>query len=115
MEQFKETIRLYWPQIVEYALLLLAYFLVFLFRGKVNSSHNDVKTLFKENVNDVIQEKIVMQKELKSTKQEYEAAIKKIESLERAVLSLTKALHELTDNDTEEVQFDAELSENETD
>ena len=110
MEQFKEIISLYWPQILECAMFALCYFLVFLFRNKVNGSTKSMRALFKENVDTIINEKTTMQTELTVRKQEYDRAIAKVETLEQQIKSLTKILTELT----EEVDTDAELFEDQT-
>lgn len=115
MEELKEAIILYWPTIVQYALMIFAYFLVFLYRSKVNGTSLNFTTLFKEKTQEFIASNSELQKsvntELVESKAAYQAAIDKIKSLEEKTLHLEKALLILT----EEVKSDAELYKDESD
>lgn len=114
MEELKQTIILYWPTILEYAVMIFAYVLVFLYRSKVNGSHNSVKALFKEQTKENIKSNECLQtnvhSELIASKKAYQEAIDKIAGLEQKAERLEKALLAIT---IEEVQANAELRENE--
>lgn len=116
MEELKQTIILYWPKILEYACMILAYVLVFLYRSKVKGSHNSVTALFREQTQENIKSNEQLQKdvhlELAASKKAYQEAIDKIAGLEQKVERLEKALLAIT---TEEVRYDNELCENEGD
>lgn len=114
MEELKQTIILYWPTILEYALMIFAYVLVYLYRSKVKGSHDSITALFKEQTQENIQSnntlRTDMSAELAVSKKAYQDAIDKIAGLEQRAERLEKALLAIT-----EVQVDAELRENEDD
>lgn len=115
MEELKQTIVLYWPTILEYAVMIFAYVLVFLYRSKVKGSHNSVTALFKEQTQENIKSnntlRVDMSAELAASKKAYQEAIDKIAGLEQKAERLEKALLAIT---TEEVRCDDELCENES-
>lgn len=116
MEELKQTIILYWPTILEYAIMIFAYVLVFLYRSKVKGSHNSVTALFKEQTQENIKSNEQLQtnvhSELAASKKAYQEAIDKIAGLEQRAERLEKALLAIT---IEEVRCDDELCENESD
>ena len=61
MEEFKQYIVQNWPTIVEYAIMVVAYFLFFLYRSKVSGTRRDLTVMFKEKAQEVIQMKKVVE------------------------------------------------------
>ena len=109
MEEFKQFCITNWPTILEYTLMFLAYFLVFLYRGKVSGTRRDLTLLFKEksaiitktdtdlrkDVHDV-EEK--MKRELVEAKERYNAAVDKIARLEKNLIRLEQVILLLVDD-----------------
>lgn len=117
MEELKETIIQYWPTILEYAFMVLAYFLVFMYRSKVKGSHDSVTALFKEQTQEAVKSNTILQQnvheELIASKAAYQLAIDKIKGLEEKTVRLENALKALT-IESEEVESNAKLCENES-
>ena len=99
MENIKQFIITNWPIILEYTLMFLAYFLVFLYRAKVKNTKTNLTLSMKgqkEHLEKVADDlSIQMKTELAESKAKYQAAIDKIETLEADILALHKALKEL--------------------
>lgn len=53
MEEFKSYIVQNWPTIVEYAIMVVAYFLFFLYKAKVSGTRRDLTVMFKEKAQEV--------------------------------------------------------------
>lgn len=103
LQQFYEYVQLNWPQIVEYAVMVIAYFLIALFHSKVGSTRRDLTVMFKEKAqevkntdvalrNDVDTERKAMQKELAESKAAYKAAVDEIADLKRRLCRAENAL-----------------------
>lgn len=114
MEEFKLYIVQNWPTIVEYATMVVAYFLFFLYRAKVNGTRRDLTVMFKEKAQevtntdlklreDVGQTRKVMADELTEAKRQYQAAIDEIADLKTRLSRAEKALIELFVDRVEEI------------
>ena len=99
MEELTRLIVMHWPKIIQYGCMIVAYFLVFLFRGKINATRNNLTTSFKESIsymNDANKElKRGVTKELEESKNKYAAAVNKISGLENTVRKLEATLEAL--------------------
>ena len=99
MENIKQLLIANWPIILEYTLMFLAYFLVFLYRGKVKNTKTNLTLSMKgqkehfEKVADDLSVRV--DNELTESKAKYQAAIDKIETLETNIRILQLALKEL--------------------
>jgi hypothetical protein len=129
MEEFKSYIVQNWPTIVEYAIMVVAYFLFFLYRAKVSGTKRDLTVMFKEKAQevtntdlklreDVGQTRKVMSDELAEAKRQYQAAVDEISDLKARLNRAEKALIEIIADEVEnivEVPDDGEQSNNEED
>ena len=129
MEEFKSYIVQNWPTIVEYASMVVVYFLFFLYKTKVSGTRRDLTVMFKEKAQevtntdlklreDVGQTRKVMADELAEAKRQYQAAVDKISNLEARLNRAEKALIEIIADEVEnvvEVPDDGEQSDNEED
>ena len=124
MEEFKQYIVQNWPTIVEYAIMVVAYFLFFLYRSKVSGTRRDLTVMFKEKAQevtntylklreDVGQTRQIMATELTEAKAQYKAAVDEIADLKARLNRAEKALVEII-TETEVVD-DGEQSTNEED
>lgn len=114
MEEFKSYIVQNWPTIVEYAIMVVAYFLFFLYRAKVSGTRRDLTVMFKEKAQevtntdlklreDVGQTRKVMADELTEAKRQYQAAVDEIADLKARLNRAEKALIELFVDRVEEI------------
>lgn len=129
MEEFKSYIVQNWPTIVEYAIMVVAYFLFFLYKAKVSGTRRDLTVMFKEKAQevtntdlklreDVGQTRQVMADELAEAKRQYQAAVDEISDLKARLTRTEKALIEIIADEVEnivEVPDDGEQSNNEED
>lgn len=129
MEEFKSYIVQNWPTIVEYAIMVVAYFLFFLYRAKVSGTKRDLTVMFKEKAQevtntdlklreDVGQTQKVMEDELVEAKRKYQAAVDEISDLKARLTRAEKALIEIIADEVEnivEVPDDGEQSDHEED
>jgi hypothetical protein len=129
MEEFKSYIVQNWPTIVEYAIMVVAYFLFFLYKAKVSGTKRDLTVMFKEKAQevtntdlklreDVGQTRKVMSDELAEAKRQYQAAVDEISDLKARLNRAEKALIEIIADEVEnivEVPDDGEQSNNEED
>ena len=124
MEEFKQYIVQNWPTIVEYAIMVVAYFLFFLYRSKVSGTRRDLTVMFKEKAQEVTntdlklreavgQTRQIMATELTEAKAQYKAAVDEIADLKARLNRAEKALVEII-TETEVVD-DGEQSTNEED
>lgn len=124
MEEFKQYIVQNWPTIVEYAIMVVAYFLFFLYRSKVSGTRRDLTVMFKEKAQevtntdlklreDVGQTRQIMATELTEAKAQYKAAVDEIADFKARLNRAEKALVEII-TETEVVD-DGEQSTNEED
>lgn len=124
MEEFKQYIVQNWPTIVEYAIMVVAYFLFFLYRSKVSGTRRDLTVMFKEKAQevtntdlklreDVGQTRQIMATELTEAKAQYKAAVDEIADLKARLNRAEKALTEIIIET--EVVDDGEQSTNEED
>ena len=106
MEEFKQYIVQNWPTIVEYAIMVVAYFLFFLYRSKVSSTKRDLTVMFKEKAQEVTntdlklredmgQTRQIMVTELTEAKAQYKAAVDEIAGLKARLNRAEKALIEI--------------------
>lgn len=100
METFIAYIQEYWPTILEYALMFVAYFLVFLFRGKVNGTKNNLNLAFAQFRTEMTNTKNTLDLELTESKAQYRAAVDTIADLHAEITSLRQIVYALID-DTE--------------
>lgn len=116
MEEIVLYITQNWSYIVETAIWAVAYFLVFLYRAKVNGTKKTLTVLFKEKAAEVTSTDInlrqdvkkienKMEQELEDAKAAYEDAVDQIADLKSRLAKAEKALLELI-TDTEEVATD---------
>lgn len=129
MEEFKSYIVQNWPTIVEYAIIVVVYFLFFLYKAKVSGTKRDMTVMFKEKAQevtntdlklreDVGQTRKVMADELAKAKRQYQAAVDEISDLKARLNRAEKALIEIITDEVEnivEVPDDGEQSDNEED
>ena len=85
-----------WTTIVEYALMFLAYFFVFLYRNKIQGTRELLKNEYKHNRSYVKKEISAMRDEREQEKAAFEAAIGQIETLSATVKRHENALRILT-------------------
>ena len=85
MEELKELIVNNWSTILEYALMFVAYFLVFLYKSKVGNAETTLRTLFKEK-------STMLQSEFADAKSAYLEAREKIVTLEAQLQKTRRAL-----------------------
>lgn len=78
--------------IIQYVFTFLAYFLVFLFRSKVNNTKENLRVSFKETDKKLRKD---VQRELDESKTKYAEAIEKISSLQNDVVRLERTLRVL--------------------
>lgn len=113
MEQVKQVLIQYWPQIVDYALTFIAYFLVFLFRSKMSGTRRSLTIAFKQHAETVevtdkrLNEQMQAQSaevasELTEAKAKYAEAVNKIADLERRLLIAEKALNSFVEEDSDD-------------
>lgn len=102
MEELKQIMIQYWPTIVEYAMLGVSYFLVFLYRSIVVNTKDSLTTLFKDNA-------AQMKAKLAESKADYDAAISQVSDLkarlekqERIIKALIGDCDESISTNTEE-------------
>lgn len=106
MEELKAAILTHGGEILEYAMMALAYFLIFLYRSKINNKSDNLGLLFKEKMGEVLKkdeelESIVstnstfMQNQLVEAQKKYIDAVNLIESLEQRITRTEKALVEI--------------------
>lgn len=110
MEELKQIIITHWPTIVQYALMFVAYFLVFLYKSKVNNTKTNLTTLFKDTVAHLsktetgLREDIAVQLELSKAK--YQAAVDEIADLKARIETQEKAIDALIGGTYEETCTD---------
>ena len=129
MEEFKSYIVQNWPTIVEYAMMVVAYFLFFLYRAKVSGTRRDLTVMFKEKAQEVMntdiklredvgQTRQIMVNELIEAKRKYQEAVDMIGDLKTRLYRTEKALMEIITDEVEnivEVPDDREHGDNEED
>lgn len=129
MEEFKSYIVQSWPTIIEYASMVVAYFLFFLYKAKVSGARRDLTVMFKEKAQEVMntdlklredvgQTRKVMADELTYAKRQYQAAVDEISDLKARLGRAEKALIEIIADEVEnivEVPDDGEQSDNKED
>lgn len=100
LEQFRAYVQQNWPQIVEYALLFIQYFLIALYNNKVGSTKRCLNVMFKEKAqvvadtdkalrNDINRDREHIKQELEKSKAAYQAAVNEIKDL-RVRLQMTE-------------------------
>ena len=129
MEEFESYIVQNLPTIVEYAIMVVVYFLFFLYRAKVSGTRRDLTVMFKEKAQevtttdlklreDVGQTRKAIADELAEAKRQYQAAVDEISDLKARFNRAEKALIEIIADEVEnivEVPDDGEQSDNEED
>lgn len=107
MEEVKQIITEHWPEIVSYFATFVGYFLIFLFRSKINGTQKNLIALYKETADAAAKENGVRQKEMRAArkefldaKREYEEAIKRLKNVEDALNVLLEDT-EVLSNDKE--------------
>lgn len=111
--QFKQVVVENWPAIVQYALMFVAYFLVFLFRAKTNGTKRDLTAIFKDTANAMTQseaqleqkidtDREYMRKELEESKALYDKAVTIISSFDDKISRLEGAMNILVEEATED-------------
>ena len=106
MEELKVAILTHGGEILEYAMMALAYFLIFLYRSKINNKSDNLGLLFKEKMSEVLKgneelQTIVtndcafMQNQLIEAQKKYTDAVNLIESLEQRINRTERALVEI--------------------
>lgn len=112
MEEFLQTIQTNWPVIVEYALMFVAYFLVFLYKNKINNTNRDLRTVFKDNVKllkdaeSKLRDDVNIQ--LGQSIKAYNSAISSIADLERRILVQEKTMNALLGGEDDETDTNTE-------
>ena len=116
MEGFIQFVTQNWSRILEYALLAVCYFLVFLYRAKVGSARRDLKALFTSKSEEVTETdrllredvgkmQAQMKKDLSEAKNKYKAAVDEICDL-KARLNRAEETLRLMINDEMEAEDD---------
>ena len=85
MEELRQTIVEKWPTILECALMVVSYFLIFLYRSKIKSTKLNITTLFKERTAYVDETDRALREALSNT-------MKRCDELEKRILRNEKAL-----------------------
>lgn len=118
LNQFVEFVRLNWPTLVEYTLMLIAYFLVFLYKAKVKSTKINLTNAFEKKTAEVAETRQALICELTEAKTLYNKAVEEIEIMRKEQMRLELALLELAKEDEElehvEDEFRSEVIENES-
>lgn len=103
MEQFIQYFVENWESILEKALIFVSYFLVFLYRAKVNGTKDNLGTLFKENTTQLLEmdaklredmqaEHDIWSKALEDSVAKYESAVSIIKKLQDELMLTKNAL-----------------------
>jgi hypothetical protein len=104
MEYVREYIVTNWSTIIEYAVIVIAYFLFFLYRSKVSGTKRDLTVMFREKADKVMVTEAKlrrdMEDELIQAKISYKTATDEIYDLCARVKRLENTIQELI---TEEV------------
>lgn len=99
MEQFQLYVIQNWSTIIEYTMMVVSYFLVFLYNLKVKGTRRDLTVLFKDEARVVrstdAKLREDMARELCEAKAQYEAAVNRITNVERDLRRAENALREL--------------------
>lgn len=94
-----------WPKILECVLYAFFYFLVILYRAKVNGTTETLKVLFKEKTKEITDGDATlradMQRDLDEAKAKYNEAVNEIEDLKCRLIRAEKAIVELLADDVE--------------
>jgi exonuclease VII small subunit len=112
MEELLQTVQTNWPVIVEYALMFVAYFLVFLYKSKINNTNRDLRTVFKDNVKllkdaeSKLRDDVMIQ--LEQSIKAYNSAISLIADLERRILVQEKTMNALLGGEDDETDTNTE-------
>lgn len=114
MEEFKSYIVQNWPTVVEYTMMVVAYFLFFLYRAKVSGTRRDLTVMFKEKAQEVMntdiklredvgQTRQIMVDELTEAKRKYQEAVDAIGGLKIRLDRTEKALIEIIADEVENI------------
>lgn len=106
MEAFEQYLTTNLPDVIKYFLMAVAYFLLFLYRAKVNGTKRDLNVMFKEKTAAVVSSEQAVREEFTSTKAEmarelaeakaqYKAAVDEIADLKRELRQTKNAVNEL--------------------
>ena len=68
MEEFKSYIVQNWSTIVEYAIMVVAYFLFFLYKAKVSGTRRDLTIMFKEKAQEVTNTDLKLREDVGQTR-----------------------------------------------
>lgn len=97
MDVLKELVTRYWPDIVSFGSVLVSYFLLFLYRYSTRNLNSNLKTVFKENSNILLEENKLFESRvdyaLKEARDEYLEAVKLCESYKKRIEHLEKTLN----------------------
>lgn len=92
MEELKLLVTTNWSTIVEYALMFVSYFLVFLYRNKVNGTKMNIDLAFKQFTKKFIENEANSNAQLEESKALYAAAVNTISKLEQKVKRLEETV-----------------------
>ena len=102
MTELKSFITMYWSTITDWALMIIAYFLVFLFKAKtngtaqnINLAFTELKTKFDENTKNA-------ETQLNASIEKYKEAVDTISILTKKVQRLEETLFILLDDEEAE-------------
>ena len=121
MEELKQLVITYGPTVLEYALMLLAYFFVFLFRSKVTNTKKNIDLAFSqfaarcaenETNNKTILDKCTADYAiaLNESKAAYEAAVNEIAEYKKRTARLEDTLAILLSEDLDIDELNEEVS-----
>jgi hypothetical protein len=100
MDKLIQILTQNWKIIVDYTLMAIAYFLVFLYRSKVKITRRDLTALFQEKSAEIVEGdtrlRSDMTRELGEAKAAYQQAVNEIADLREEVSNLHKALEIIT-------------------
>ena len=112
MEELKQIIITHWPTIVQYALMFVAYFLVFLYKNKITNTKTNLTTLFKDTVAHLSETETSLRNDisaqLKLSKAKYQAAVDEIADLKVRMETQEKVIKALIGGTYEETCTDAD-------
>ena len=108
MEEIKLFLIEYWPTIVEYALMFVAYFLVFMFRKSTTGTKQNLNLAFGEFKTKFADTEKSMQEKLEESQAAYLAAVSKIERLYARIETLEETVTILLSDDEVEVINDVQ-------
>ena len=100
------------PVILEYAFMFVAYFLVFLFKGKVTATKKNIDIAFLQFAQKFAANETTTKEELDTSKAQYNSAVNLVSDLQRRIRRLEETVEILLGDDIDvDVNVDANVDE----